>query len=85
MTVMTNDNLHLPQLTFGSHRTNMWRNDQYLDSTYVAVLHGKTESQPYVHRGPHLRLLWKEIHVRMRETICTCSRYQNQRLKIKIF
>ena len=44
-----------PQLTFGSRRTNTWRNDQYLNSNYVAVLHQKTtELQPYVHRGSHL-------------------------------
>ena len=42
------------QLTFGSHHTNTWRNDQYLNSPYVTVLHRKmTESQPYVDRGPH--------------------------------
>ena len=48
----------LSQLTFGSHRMNMWGNDQYLNSPYVAVLLRKTtESQPYVHRGPH-QVLW---------------------------
>ena len=47
-----------PQLTFGSHRMNMWQNDQYLNSPYIAILHQKmTESQPYVHRESHLWLL----------------------------
>ena len=45
------------QLTFGSHQTNTWWNNQYLNSPYVTLLYWKmTKSQPYVHRGPHLWL-----------------------------
>ena len=36
--------------------THLQRNDQCLNLPYVTALHQKTtESQPYVHRGPHLR------------------------------
>ena len=45
--------LKLPPLTL----THLWRNVQYVNSPYVTVLHQKmTESQTYVHCGPHLRL-----------------------------
>ena len=37
--------------------THIQPNDQYLNLPYVTILHQKmAESQPYVHRGPHLRL-----------------------------
>ena len=40
---------------------SQWRNLQYLNSPYVAILHQKmTESQPYVHRGPHLPLSYSK-------------------------
>ena len=56
--------------------THLRRNVQYLNSPYVTVLHRKmTESQPYVHGGPHLWLPYLEIHTRMSEIVCACSRY----------
>ena len=59
-----------PPLTFSRHQTNMWQNDQYLNSPYVPVLHQKvTKSQPYVHVGPHLRLPRKGIHTCMRKIV----------------
>ena len=58
-----------PQLTFGSHRTNTWQNDQYLNSPNVTMLHWKTSlcrpwttplvtivSNSYAHAGNYLRM-----------------------------
>ena len=42
-----------PPLTY----VHLWENVQYLNSPYIAVLHQKTtESQSYLHHGPHLWL-----------------------------
>ena len=43
-----------PQLTFGGSRMNMWRNDQYLNSPYVVLLHWKaTESHNLMYTVHH--------------------------------